>query len=146
MNLVPTSPSRRALATTVDCLLLFLPYVVALSDTTPEPARVAAAAAVILLMGAQAWLLVRRGQTIGKILFHHRVARRATGENAGFLVGAVARPAVAWAPNLVLLYFHAFPVWVVADAMVMNWREDGLSLHDLICGTRVVDEGSTAPE
>ena len=142
MNLVPTSLNRRAIATTVDCLLLFIPYVLALSGSSPDPVRVAAAVAVLLLMAAQAWLLWSRGQTIGKILMRHRVARRATGENAGFWIGAVARPAVAWAPNLLLLYFHAFPIWIVADALVMNWREDGLSLHDLLCGTRVVETDS----
>ena len=57
----------------------------------------------------------------------------------GFLIGAVARPLAAWAPNLLCLYFRAFPVWVLADALVMNWRQDGLSLHDLLCGTRVVE-------
>ncbi|HXT00017.1 MAG TPA: RDD family protein [Elusimicrobiota bacterium] len=139
MNLVPTPPARRAAATTVDCLLVAAPYFLALSGSSPDPVRVAAAAAVLLLMTAQAWLLARRGQTIGKILLRHRVARRATGENAGFLVAAVARPLVSWAPNLLCLYFRAFPVWVVADALVMNWRADGLSLHDLLCGTRVVE-------
>lgn len=143
MNLVPTHPGKRAAATTVDCLILFIPYALALSDASPEPVRVAAAAGVLLLMAGQSWLLWRRGQTIGKILLRHRVASRATGENAGFWVGAVARPVVAWAPNLLCLYLHAFPVWILADALVMKWREDGLSLHDLICGTRVVDEASS---
>ena len=140
MNLVPTIFGKRAAATTVDCLILYIPYVLALTDVTPEPVRVAAAAAVIILMGVQASLLTRRGQTIGKRIWHHRVVRRSTGENPGFLVNVLARPFVAWAPNIACLYLRAFPVWIVADALVMNWREDGLSLHDLICGTRVVDE------
>jgi uncharacterized RDD family membrane protein YckC len=142
LNLVPTPPARRAAATTVDCLILFIPYAFALSDASPEPARVAAAAVVLILMGAQAWSLAGRGQTIGKFMLHHRVARRTTGENAGFWIAAVARPLAAWGPNLLCLYFHAFPVWVLADALVMNWREDGLSLHDLLCGTRVVETGA----
>jgi uncharacterized RDD family membrane protein YckC len=140
LNLVTTHGGKRAAATVVDSLLLFVPYVVALTDNTPEPARVAAAGAVVVLMGIQAWLLTTRGQTVGKILWHHRVVRRSTGGNPGFLIGAVARPLVAWAPNLLCLSLRAFPVWIVADVLVMNWRDDGLSLHDLICGTRVVDE------
>lgn len=143
MNRIPTPSARRAAATTVDCLLIFVPYAFALSDASPEPARVAAAAAVIMIMAAQGWLLARRGQTIGKICLHHRVVSRSTGENAGFLMTAVARPLVSWGPNLICLFFHAFPVWVLADALVLTWRDDGLSLHDLICGTRVVDEAET---
>lgn len=140
MNLVSTHGGKRAAATTADCLLVFVPYAAALNDATPEPARVAAAAAVVVLMGVQAWLLARRGQTIGKIFWRHRVVRRSTGQNPGFLIGAVARPLAAWAPNFLCLYLRAFPVWILADALVMNWRDDGLSLHDLICGTRVVDD------
>jgi uncharacterized RDD family membrane protein YckC len=139
LNLVPTPPARRAAASTVDALLVFIPYAFALSGASPEPARVAAAGAVVLVMGAQAWLLASRGQTAGKALLRQRVARNSTGENPGFWIGAVARPLVAWAPNLACLYLHAFPVWVVADALVMNWRADGRSLHDLLCGTRVVE-------
>lgn len=146
MNLVATPPARRAAATTVDCLLVFIPYVLALNGAWPDPVRVAAAAAVLLIMAAQAWLLGSRGQTAGKILLRQRVAKRSTGENAGFLIGAIARPLVAWGPNVLCLYFRAFPVWIVADALVMHWRADGLSLHDLICGTRVVEEGASAPE
>lgn len=139
MNLVTTHSGKRAAATAVDSLILFVPYVVALTDNTPEPARVAAAALVLILMGIQASLLTRRGQTIGKILWHHRIVRRSTGEKPGFLIGALARPLVAWAPNILCLSLRAFPFWIVADALVMTWRADGLSLHDLICGTRVVD-------
>lgn len=139
MNLVPTSFGKRAAATTVDCLILYIPYVLALTDLTPDPVRVTAAAVVLILMALQARLLARDGQTIGKRIWRHRVVSRSTGENPGFLVAVVARPLAAWGPNLVCMYFRALPVWVIADALVMNWREDGLSLHDLICGTRVVD-------
>jgi uncharacterized RDD family membrane protein YckC len=140
LNLATTHNGKRAAATTVDCLILYIPYVLALTDVTPEPVRVAAAAAVIILMIVQASLLARRGQTIGKRMWHHRVVSRSTGENPGFLINVLARPLAAWAPNIFCLYLRAFPVWIVADALVMNWRDDGLSLHDLICGTRVVDE------
>lgn len=140
MNLAAAHPGKRAAATAVDALLLFVPYVVALTDAVPEPARVAAAAAVLILMLLQASLLVRRGRTIGKMIWRHRVVRRSTGENPGFLIAVLARPLVAWAPNLLLLSLRAFPVWLLADALVMIRRADGLSLHDLICGTRVVDE------
>jgi uncharacterized RDD family membrane protein YckC len=140
-DLVATSSGKRAAATAVDCLILYVPYVLALTDAAPEPVRVAAAAAVLILMGAQAFLLARRGQTIGKMMWHHRVVSRSTGEKAGFLVIVLVRPLVAWAPNILCLALRAFPVWIVADALVLTWRGDGLSLHDLICGTRVVDEG-----
>ena len=140
MNLVATHFGKRAAATTVDCLILYIPYVLALTDVTPDPVRVTAAGAVIILLIVQATLLTRRGQTIGKMIWRHRVVRRSTGENAGFLINVLARPLAAWAPNVLCLYLRSFPVWIVADALVMNWREDGLSLHDLACGTRVVDE------
>ena len=139
MNLVTTHAGKRAAATTVDSLILFVPYVVALTDNTPEPARVAAAAAVVILMAVQASLLTRRGQTIGKMIWRHRIVRRKTGENAGFLINVLARPLVSWAPNILCLSLRAFPLWILADTLVMTWRDDGLSLHDLICGTRVVD-------
>ncbi|MFI5363665.1 MAG: RDD family protein [Elusimicrobiota bacterium] len=138
-KLVATGAGKRAAATTVDALILFVPYVLALTDATPEPARVASAAAVLVLMAFQAYLLARFGQTIGKKLWRHRVVSRRTGESAGFLVAAVARPLAAWAPNILCLSLRAFPVWILADAATMVWRTDGLSLHDLICGTRVVD-------
>ena len=139
MNLVATHAGKRAAATTVDCLILYVPYVLALTDATPEPVRVTAAAAVLILMGVQASLLTRRGQTIGKMIWHHRVVRRETGENAGFLTNVLARPLVAWAPNIICLSLRAFPIWILADALVLTWRGDGLSLHDLICGTRVIE-------
>ncbi len=140
MNLVPTNFGKRAAATTVDSLILFVPYVVALMDDNPEPVRVTAAASVLVLMAVQASLLTRRGQTIGKMMWHHRVVSRSTGQNAGFLINALARPLVAWAPNILLASSRAFPLWIAADFLAMSWRDDGLSLHDLICGTRVVDE------
>ncbi len=55
------------------------------------------------------------------------------------LITAVVRPFAAWAPNILCLSLRAFPVWILADAVTMIWRGDGLSLHDLLCGTRVVD-------
>jgi uncharacterized RDD family membrane protein YckC len=140
LNLSTTHAGKRAAATTVDCLIVYVPYVLALTEATPEPVRVAAAAAVLVLLAVQASLLARRGQTISKMIWHHRVVSRRTGENAGFLVNVLARPLAAWAPNLLCLSLRTFPVWIVADALVMNWRADSLSLHDLICGTRVVDE------
>ena len=139
MSLAGTPTGRRAAATAVDCLILYVPYALALTDATPDPVRVAAAAAFLVLTGVQASMLARRGQTIGKRLWHHRVVRRNTGENAGFLINALARPFAAWAPNVLCLSLRAFPAWIVADVLVLTWRGDGLSLHDLICGTRVVD-------
>ena len=138
----PASPARRGAATLVDVLLVVVPYALALNGGMPDPVRVAAAAAVLFALAAQAWLLASRAQTAGKIWFHQRVARRATGENPGFLIGAIARPFAAWGPNLLCLYFHALPVWLLLDALFMIRREDGLSLHDLLCGTRVVGTDS----
>ncbi len=132
-------PAKRAAATAVDGLALYVPYAAALTDFA-EPVRVVwagAAAAVVLL---QMSLLARRGQTLGKILLRQRVVRRRTGENAGFLVNAVLRPLAAWGPNALFLAARSFPLWIVADGLTLAWRGDGLSLHDLICGTRVVED------
>jgi uncharacterized RDD family membrane protein YckC len=132
-------PAKRAAATSVDCLVLYIPYVATLTDYS-EPVRLvwAGIGAAVLLI--QARLLARRGQTLGKILLRQRVVRRSTGENAGLLVNAVLRPLAAWAPNVLFLAARSFPVWIVADGLTLIWRRDGLSLHDLLCGTRVVEE------
>ena len=131
-------PAKRAAATAVDCLLFYVPYVAALADFS-DPVRLVWAALAAAVLLAQARLLARRGQTLGKILLRQRVVRRSTGENAGFLVNAVFRPLAAWAPNVLFLAARAFPLWIVADGLVLAWRGDGLSLHDLICGTRVIE-------
>jgi uncharacterized RDD family membrane protein YckC len=132
-------PAKRAAATVVDSLALCFPYIGALSDYS-DAVRLVWAALFAAVFLAQCWLLARRGQTLGKILLRLRVVRRSTGEKAGFLIGVVARPLVAWAPNLLFLAARAVPLWIIVDGMVLTWRADGLSLHDLICGTRVVEE------
>jgi uncharacterized RDD family membrane protein YckC len=125
----------------IDCLAFYIPYVGALTDFS-EPVRLLWAALGVVVLLVQARLLALRGQTFGKILLRQRVVNRKTGENAGFWIGAVLRPLAAWGPNVLLLSFRTFPLWLVLDGLVLTWRGDGLSLHDLICGTRVVEETS----
>jgi len=133
-----THPARRAAATAIDCLVFYIPYVMALTDL-PDPVRVVGAAAAAAALGMQAWLLARHGQTLGKRAMGHRLARRGAEEKPGFMIAALIRPAIAWAPNIFCLSLGAFPVWIVVDGLTMTCRADGRSLHDLICGTRVVD-------
>ncbi len=137
-------PALRAAATAVDCLVFYVPYVIALTDF-PDPVRVLSAAVAAGILALQAWLLASRGQTLGKIATGQRLVRRSTGEKPGFLIAALARPLVAWGPNVLFLSLRAFPMWIVADGLVLTWREDGLSLHDLICGTQVVENSPTNP-
>ena len=132
-------PAKRAAATLADCLILYIPYVGTLTDFS-DPVRLVWAGLLAALLLVQAWLLGQRGQTLGKILLRQRVVRRSTGENDGVLINVVVRPLVAWGPNILFLAMRAFPLWIVADGLVLTWRGDGLCLHDLICGTRVVED------
>jgi uncharacterized RDD family membrane protein YckC len=130
---------KRAAATTVDFLLFYAPYLIGASETAPDAVRVAAAFSSLGVLAAQSALLSRDGQTFGKKFWDLRVVRRETGENGGFVTNVLIRAFVAWIPNLVLVAAGALPMWLVADGIVLWWRDDGLSLHDLIAGTSVVE-------
>lgn len=136
---------KRAAATVVDFLLFYVPYLVSVSETPPDPARVVAAFSSVAVLAAQAAVLSRDGQTFGKKLFGLRVVRRETGENGGFLVNVLIRALAAWIPNFFLVSLGVPPMWLVADTLVLWWRDDGLSLHDLIAGTAVVEAARNSP-
>jgi len=133
------STGARAAATAVDLAIFYAPYLVSLSETAPPPARVVAAFTALAVLAAQAALLARDGQTFGKKMWRLRVIRRDTGENGGFATNVLIRAFSAWAPNLLLVVLGGPPLWLAADALTLWWRGDGLSLHDLIAGTAVID-------
>jgi len=130
---------KRAAATAVDFMIFYLPYCLSVSDAASQPVRVVAAFSSLAALAAQCAVLARDGQTFGKKLWGLRVVRRATGENGGFVTNVLLRAAVAWVPNLLLVSLGALPMWLLADGLVLWWRGDGLSLHDLIAGTSVVE-------
>lgn len=139
MSSTSASAGARAAATAVDLAVFYAPYLVSLSETAPPPARVAGAFAALAMLAAQAALLARDGQTVGKKMWRLRVVRRDTGENGGFATNVLIRAVAAWTPNLLLVALGSPPLWLAADALTLWWRGDGLSLHDLIAGTAVVD-------
>lgn len=130
--------ARRAVATLVDFLYFYIPYLVSISDATPEPVRIVFAFGSLAVLGMQAGVLSRDGQTFGKKMTRLRVVRRETGENGGFVTNVLIRALSAWVPNLILVAAGMPPMWLIADGAVLLWRADGLSLHDLIAGTKVV--------
>lgn len=133
---------KRAAATAFDLALFYAPYLVAQSAIAPDPVRVVAGFGALVVLGAQAVLLTREGRTFGKRRWGLRVVRRATRENGGFWVNVFARAGAAWLPNLFLAAAGAFPVWLLVDGLVLLWRKDRLSLHDLIAGTAVEEDAA----
>ncbi|MFI5345293.1 MAG: RDD family protein [Elusimicrobiota bacterium] len=130
---------KRAAATAFDFFLFYAPYLIGASDAAPDPVRVVAVFASLGVLAAQSALLTRDGQTFGKKIWRLRVVRRETGENGGFVTNVLIRALVAWIPNLVLAAAGCPPMWMLIDGIVLWRRADGLSLHDLISGTEVVE-------
>ncbi len=109
------------------------------TPNTPNPALLLAGfvttgAAIVLLLGIQIYLLVTRGQTLGKKFLGIKIVSFEDGSNPGFvkifllrvfvngLIGAV--PFIGIGYNL-------------ADILFI-FRDDRRCIHDLIAGTKVV--------
>jgi uncharacterized RDD family membrane protein YckC len=146
VTVIPANLGKRAAATIFDLVLFYIPYLMTQSSWVPDPLRVVAAVAVLVVLGAQARLLTREGRTYGKRRWGLRVVARATGVNAGFLVNVVVRAGVTWVPSVLMMAESAFPLWLFVDLGVLLWRKDRRSLHDLIARTEVVEETVDIPE
>ncbi|MBI3564215.1 MAG: RDD family protein [Elusimicrobia bacterium] len=130
---------KRAAATAYDLALFYAPFLAAQSSWSPEPLKLVFAVATLGALVWQARSLGRDGTTFGKRRWGLRVVSRRTGENAGVVVNALLRPAVAWGPAVAAMAFDAFPLWLLVDGAVLLWRKDRRSLHDLLAGTEVVE-------
>ena len=106
-----------------------------------------AGAVVGSLTAVQWFLIVRRGQSIGKIVAGSRIVRT-DGAPAGFLRGVVIRNGVFSAPALILPLVGITHHWALPPALASLALFDVLfifgrerrCLHDLLAGTRVIDQ------
>lgn len=128
---------RRLGAALIDAALLAACTVALSLDEVPVFVTAAAAAANAALFVAQAALLTRRGQTVGKLLLGVRIVRRDTGRNAGFATNVLVR---SLANGLLCLV----PGYFLLDSLFI-FRADRLCLHDLLAGTVVVAD-APAPD
>lgn len=133
------SVGKRAAATAYDLALFYAPFLASQSSWSPEPLKLVFAVATLGVLAWQARSLGRDGTTFGKRRWGLRVVSGRTGENAGFAVNAVVRPAAAWLPAVAAMAYDAFPLWLLLDGAVLLWRKDRRSLHDLVAGTEVRD-------
>ncbi len=81
-------------------------------------------------MIAQAALLSRDGQTIGKKVMKLKIVRADTGRNGGLVTNVLLRAVVNSLLSFTIIYF-------VVDALFMFFR-NRLCLHDYVAGTKVV--------
>ena len=79
---------------------------------------------------AQAVLLSKHGQTIGKRALDIRIVQASSGQNGGFVPNVLLR---AWLNALIGI----IPLYGLIDVLLI-FREDKRCIHDLIAGTRVV--------
>lgn len=105
----------------------------------PNPALllagiVAAGVGALLLLGIQIYLLVTRGQTLGKMMLGIKIVNFEDGLNPGFvkvvLLRLIVNGFIGAVPFLGLIY-------TLVDTLFI-FREDRRCIHDLIAGTMVV--------
>jgi uncharacterized RDD family membrane protein YckC len=98
------------------------------------PGLLLLSAGMALYMLVQAWLLVTRGQTIGKLTFEIRVVTVEEEAQPRFakicLLRAVV-PGVLNAVPLLGMFFHLTDIFFI-------FRADRRCIHDLIAGTKVI--------
>ena len=139
-DLVAASRESRLIAKMIDLPFTMVSLIVASVLQSRWPATEQLQLALILLgvfgMMAQAALLSRDGQTIGKRLLKIRVVRADTERNGGFVTNVVVRAGVNGLLSLTGVYF-------VVDAAFIFF-ENRLCLHDYIAGTKVVRDGAGA--
>ncbi len=109
------------------------------TPNAPNPALLLAgfvtiSAAVVLLLGIQIYLLVTRGQTMGKKLLGIKIVSLEDGSNPGFvkvfLLRIFINGLIGAVPFVGIFYS-------LADCLFI-FRDDRRCLHDLIAGTKVV--------
>ncbi len=133
-DLVLASRESRLIAKLIDLPFTMVSLIVASVMQSRWPATEQLQLALILLgvfgMMAQAALLSRDGQTIGKRLLKIRVVRADTERNGWFVTNVVVRAGVNGLLSLTGIYF-------VVDAAFIFFS-NRLCLHDYISGTKVV--------
>lgn len=91
--------------------------------------------AALLVFVAINWNLLAKGQTIGKLLLNIRIDRVEGGP--------CERGRIIFRRLLVMQIFYHIPVinivFIILDTMLMVFRNDKRTLHDMIAGTKVVD-------
>lgn len=133
------SHPRRALAILVDLLIwaaLLLPLISTIASG--DEARIAAVvmntfSAWILIFGIYGYLILQRGQTVGKWLFRTKV-RRLDGSWAG--MGQLMLRYLI--PLILVLIPYVGPLLLLAD-LIPAFGKQRQALHDRIVGTVVVD-------
>jgi len=125
------SRGKRFVAAVLDTALLVLPWTLSDVEALPLPVRDVFAFAFAALLVAQAALLARRGQTVGKAWLGIRIVRKATGENGGFATNVLLRGLLNGLLALNPLYF-------LVDSLLLL-RAERRCLHDYIADTLVVE-------
>lgn len=92
------------------------------------------AVAGIALAIVQIWMLVKRGQTLGKRMLDIRIVRFADEGNPGFASAVLLRAIV---PGVIGALPYVGMVFALVDICFI-FRADRRCLHDLIAGTKVV--------
>ncbi len=112
----------------------------ALSNSDLEMLAGMTSAIGVLLLGialcavVQIWMLAGRGQTVGKRLLGIRIVRVQGDANPGFVHAVLLR-------SVVPVLLRAIPVFGVVFWLIdvgFIFRDDQRCLHDLIAGTKVV--------
>ena len=87
----------------------------------------------IAILIVQIVLLVKRGQTIGKIAMKVRIVDSVTGAHPGWarliLLRVIVQSILTGIPGVGFIYF-------IVDSLLI-FREDRRTIHDMIAGTRV---------
>jgi uncharacterized RDD family membrane protein YckC len=88
--------------------------------------------AIIGIFIYQVYLLTTKGQSIGKQAVHIKIVKIDTGQNGGFVPNVLLREIVNYVFGLV-------PLYSLIDILFI-FRDDQRCIHDLLAGTRVVNE------
>jgi uncharacterized RDD family membrane protein YckC len=100
-----------------------------------------AAALTIGITALQWYLIVKRGQTVGKMAAGTRIAML-DGSRPGFVNALALRTWPVWAFSLLAGALPALGVATLIDVLLI-FRADRRCLHDLIAGTKVVRVAKT---
>jgi uncharacterized RDD family membrane protein YckC len=89
-----------------------------------------------------AWLLINRGQTIGKRIMGTRIVNL-SGEKVPLWKVFFLREMIFWGPVHFVKYLHWSLQFLYLAFLFINdmciFRDDRRCIHDLACGTRVIE-------
>jgi len=88
--------------------------------------------AIVVILIYQAYLLTTAGQSIGKKLVHIKIMKANTGGSRGFVTNVLLR-------EIVNSLLALIPLYAIVDILFI-FRDDQRCIHDMIAGTRVVNE------